>query len=74
MAHWIDSNCKARVALLALRNTFGSKSGEEQKHYLLKVLREYKITSKIGFFISDSASNNDKALKLLAKHIDLDPA
>jgi len=74
MAHWIDSNCKARVALLALRNTFGSKSGEEQKHHLLEVLREYKITSKIGFFISDSASNNDKALELLAKHIDLDPA
>ncbi|KXL45764.1 hypothetical protein M433DRAFT_160228 [Acidomyces richmondensis BFW] len=65
------ANCKARIALLALRNTFGSKSSEEQKHYLLEVLREYKITSKISFFISDSTSNNDKALKLLA-NVDTD--
>ena len=38
---------------------------------LLSVLREYKISDKIGYFITDNAANNDAALRLLSYHIDV---
>jgi hypothetical protein len=41
---------------------------------LLSVLREYKISDKIGYFIADNAANNDAALRLLSHHIDVKPA
>ncbi|KAK1046531.1 hypothetical protein LTR74_017945 [Friedmanniomyces endolithicus] len=50
--------------LLALRNTFGNKTGEEQKHHLHEVPREFKISSRIGYFMADNASNNNSAIRL----------
>lgn len=38
------------------------------------MLQEYKISNKISYFIADNAANNDAALRLLSRHIDVKPA
>lgn len=38
------------------------------------MLREYKISNKIGYFITDNAANNDAALRLLSHYIEVKPA
>ncbi|KAK0251544.1 hypothetical protein LTR35_018394, partial [Friedmanniomyces endolithicus] len=42
-AHFLDEQYLPKTMLLVLRNTFGNKTGEEQKHHLHEVLREFKI-------------------------------
>lgn len=73
VAHYIDSQYCVKNVLLALRNTYGSHTGEEISHHLLAVAREYKISSKISYFMADNASNNDCALHLLRHDLDIDP-
>ena len=68
-AHYIDEHYSVKNVLLALRNTHGSHLGEEIKHHLLAVIQEYRITTKLAFFVADNASNNDTALELLAKDL-----
>ena len=71
-AHYVDEHYQVKNTLLALRNTYGPHFAEELKHHLLQVTREYKITNKLAFFMSDSASNNDAALRLLEDDISID--
>ena len=65
IAHYIDEQYNVKNVLLALRNTYGSHAAAEMKHHLLAVIREYRITTKLAFFMADSANNNDAALDLL---------
>jgi hypothetical protein len=73
VAHYLDKELKLKTVLLALKPSYGHH-GEELQETLLAVLREYKISDKIGYFVADNASNNDAALQLLSQHIDLKPA
>jgi hypothetical protein len=36
-------------------------------------MRDFKISDRIGYFVADNASNNDSALRQIAKEIDVDP-
>jgi len=36
------------------------------------MLREYQISNKVAFFAANNATNNDKALKLLATKLNID--
>jgi hypothetical protein len=71
VAHYIDSQYRVKNVLLALRNTYGSHTGEEMAHHLLEVSREYKITTKISWFMADNASNNDTVLELLRNDLNI---
>lgn len=73
VAHFLDEQYEVKNVLLALRNTYGSHTAEELKHHLLTVVREYRITTRIAFFMADSAPNNDPALELLQSDLDIDP-
>jgi len=55
--------------LLALYNTFGNKTGAEIKHHLLEVAYKFKISTRLNYFVYDNASNNDKAIELLATEL-----
>lgn len=72
VAHYIDRDCKLKTVTLALRDTYGSHTGENMKDHLLDVLREYQISNKVAYFAADNATNNDKALKLLATELNVD--
>lgn len=40
-------------------------------HHLLSVAREYKISSKLAFFMADNASNDDSAIQILRNDLDI---
>jgi hypothetical protein len=65
VAHYIDSNGKRQAKLIAFRSIDGEHTGENMAALLLKVFREYKIGSRIGFFITDNASSNDVCIDLV---------
>ena len=73
VAHYLDSNLELKTVLLALKPSYGHDAREPQDT-LLSVLREYKISDKIGYFIADNAANNDAARRLLSYHIHVKPA
>ncbi|KAI6852164.1 hypothetical protein KC333_g8906 [Hortaea werneckii] len=66
-------NLELKSVLLALKPSYGHDA-QELQDTLLSVLREYKISDRIGYFIADNAANNDAALRLLPHHIDVKPA
>jgi hypothetical protein len=74
IAHYVDEHYNVKNVLLALRNTYGSHTAAEIKHHLLVVVREYRITTKIAYFMADSANSNDAALELLQKDLDIQPS
>jgi len=55
--------------LLALHNTFSNKTGAKMKHHLLEVAHKFKISIRLNYFVCDNASNNDKAIELLATEL-----
>ena len=73
VAHYINKDYCMKNVLLALRNTFGSHTAQEQQHHLLAVCRDFRISNRIAYFMADNASNNDKTLELLSKEIDFKP-
>ena len=64
-AYWIDLQGKRCCRLLALRRLKGEHSGENQAALLLAILKEYGIADKVGYFMLDNASVNDKAVDIL---------
>jgi hypothetical protein len=73
VAHYIDDQYNVKNVLLALRNTYGSHTSDEQAYHLLSIAREYKISTKIAYFMADNASNNDKTLQLLQDDLNIHP-
>jgi hypothetical protein len=59
--------------LLALRNTFGNKTGLKIKTHLLDVCKEYKISNRIAYLMSDNATICDAAVEQLGEHLDIQP-
>jgi hypothetical protein len=72
VAHYVDHNYSHRTVLLALTSTRGSHSGDNMSERLLHVLREYKISNSLGYFIADNMSSNDRAIELLSDHLPID--
>ena len=73
IAHYIDKQYQVKNVLLALRNIYGSHKGVELNRHLRAVCREFKISTKVAFFMADNASNNDSALKLLQHDLNINP-
>jgi hypothetical protein len=74
VAHFIDVNYEHRTVLLGLPATGGSHTGDNIAASLQQLILDFSIGSSIGFFIADSASNNDKAVELLSSSFDVNAA
>jgi hypothetical protein len=72
-AHYLDEQLRIKTVLLGLRPMYGAHSGTAIAEELLAIMREFKISDRIGYFVADNASNNDTALREMAKEIDVDP-
>ena len=57
--HYIDRTGARKTTLLAMRRVEGEHSGENMAAVVLKVIREYRIGRRIGYFMLDNASSND---------------
>jgi hypothetical protein len=62
VAHFIDSNGCRQTKLLAIRQLKGEHSGENIAEAILQVIKEYRISKRVGFFVLDNASSNDVAV------------
>jgi hypothetical protein len=62
VAHYIDRKGCRQTTLLAIRKLVGKHSGENIAASVCKVLKEYRIQKKVGFFILDNASVNGVAV------------
>jgi hypothetical protein len=49
--------------LLALRQVKGEHSGENISKYIIEVIQEWGIASKLGYMQMDNAPNNDNMIK-----------
>jgi hypothetical protein len=67
VAHFLDERCKLQTALLDLPPLKGPHSGENIAKVLSTVIDFYDISTIIGFFIMDNASNNDTCIQEIAK-------
>ena len=72
VAHFVTHMQKLQTALLALPRIQGSHSGENLSSYIAKVIEDYGIESKLGYFVTDNADNNDTCIQALAKTFPID--
>lgn len=68
-AHWIDQTGKKRTTLLAIREVHGEHTGENMASVVLKVIKDYKIGRKVGYFVLDNAANNDTCVEAIMKKL-----
>ncbi|PNP38143.1 hypothetical protein TGAMA5MH_09947 [Trichoderma gamsii] len=67
VAHFLDENHKLQTALLDLPPLKGPHSGENIARALSVVIDFYDISTVLGFFMMDNASNDDTCILELAK-------
>lgn len=72
-AHYLDEQLRVKTVLLGLRPMYGAHSGVAIAEELMTVMRDFKISDRVGYFVAENASNNDAALREIAKEIDIDP-
>lgn len=71
VAYWVDADSRRiESALLSLKEFKGTHGGEEQARVFMEVIREAGLQEKLGFFISDNHTSNDKMLRHIANEID----
>jgi hypothetical protein len=66
IAHYISEDGILQECLLAMRVVDGQHTGENLSQYVLKVIQDYGITSRLGYLQMDNASNNDSLIRVLS--------
>ena len=70
VANFVDAETRQiSKALLALVEHKGSHGGEPQAKAFLKVIDEYELRMKLGYFTSDNHHSNDKMLRHIAPEV-----
>jgi len=69
VTHWMDQTLRLHSTVLGMRRFKGRHTGENQAKHFWDIIKTYQITANIGYFTLDNASNNDTALKYIAKHL-----
>ena len=69
VAHYISHDGYRRTKLLGLRTLEGRHSGENIAATVLRLIKEYKIGSRIGYFMLDNASSNDGAVDCILQSL-----
>lgn len=54
--------------LIAMRQLHGAHTGENQAEVLIEVIKEYGLQERVGYFVTDNASNNDVAIDQILSH------
>ena len=66
IAHYISEDNILENAVLDLVEIEGAHEGATLATAILKALGEWGIMSKLGFFITDNASNNDTMMEKIS--------
>ncbi|TKA59147.1 hypothetical protein B0A49_13257 [Cryomyces minteri] len=70
--HYLDDQGVMRDFLLALPEQLGQHSGFNYAEVVGSVIARYDISKKLGFFVTDNASNKDTCLEYLADEFGFD--
>ncbi len=62
VAHFIDHEGQRQQVLLAIKPVEGEHTGLNIASVILQMFKEYRIGKKIGYFVTDNASNNNTAI------------
>jgi hypothetical protein len=73
VAHFINAKFEPRAILLATPEQSGSYAGIEIADEVIRVIVDFGIEDKLGYFVLDNASNNDTAMQAIADKFDFDP-
>jgi len=71
VVHYVGRNLKSLSLLIALKEMEGSHSNENIAAAILPVFGDFRIEDKLGFFISDNVTSNDRAVNVLCGELDL---
>lgn len=71
--HYIGAKYATKTCLLALPEQDGSHTEASIAEAVARVIKEYRIKGKIGYFMLDNASNNESCMKELANRFNFDP-
>jgi len=63
IAHYIAEDGQLERSLLSMKDIIGSHEGTNLAPYIIEVIRDWGIASKLGYFQMDNAGNNDTMLK-----------
>lgn len=66
VAHFISEEGKPMTVLLSLPRQYGKHSGANIAESVAAIIAQYNIADKLGYFITDNASNNKTCLEHLA--------
>jgi hypothetical protein len=72
VAHFIDADFKPQAILLATPKQSSSHAGVNIADQVIKVIEDFGIQSRLGYFVLDNASNNDTAMRSIAEYFKLD--
>lgn len=73
VAHYLNSDFKPQAITLATPEQTGSHAGIDIAEGVIEVLKDFGIEkAKLGYFVLDNASNNDTAMRAIAKEFDFD--
>jgi hypothetical protein len=67
--HWTGSDHTVKTSLLAIREISGPHDDENIGQTVYDVVQEFGIEDKIGFFMSDNATNNDTTIQYIERRV-----
>jgi hypothetical protein len=71
VVHYAGGNPKSSSLLIALKEMEGSHSNGNIAAAILPAFGDFRIEDKLGFFISDNVTSNDRAVNVLCRELDL---
>lgn len=69
---WISQDYQFKHGMLALPQVLFSHSGEMQAAIILRVLKSFGITTKLGYHTGDNATSNNTLLRELSRSLKLE--
>jgi hypothetical protein len=70
VAHFVNADYQMRNFLLSIPEIEGKHSGHNIAEIALTILTEFDILDRLGYTVTDNASNNDTALDVMANELD----
>lgn len=64
VAHYLDKDLRICSVLIALKRMKGRHTGENMADLLVQTINEYDLKQRLGMFICDNHTANDKAIRV----------
>lgn len=69
ICHFIDDKYQNQTLFLGFQRVIGADSGANQAEKILSLIKEYEITSKIGYFVLDNITSNDTCVDQILREL-----